>query len=45
MCLNYTHKEKIDVIYIDPPYNTGKPNQFSYNDKFVLAEDGYRHSK
>ena len=23
-CLNYTHKGKIDVIYIDPPYNTGK---------------------
>lgn len=22
-CLNYTHKGKIDVIYIDPPYNTG----------------------
>src|SRR5437764_3718689 len=23
-CLNYTHKDKIDLIYIDPPYNTGK---------------------
>ena len=22
-CLNYTHKEKVDIIYIDPPYNTG----------------------
>lgn len=42
--LNYTHKEKIDVIYIDPPYNTGSKD-FIYNDKFVDAEDGYRHSK
>lgn len=44
--LNYTHKGKIDVIYIDPPYNTGnKEGQFVYNDKFVDKEDGYRHSK
>ncbi len=45
--LNYTHKNKIDVIYIDPPYNTGnKENEdFLYNDKFVEKEDGYRHSK
>lgn len=44
--LNYTHKEKIDVIYIDPPYNTGtEEGKFIYNDKFVLKEDGYRHSK
>ena len=42
--LNYTHKEKIDVIYIDPPYNTGNKD-FIYNDKFVDKEDGYRHSK
>lgn len=42
--LNYTHKEKIDVIYIDPPYNTGNKD-FMYNDKFVDIEDGYRHSK
>ena len=42
--LNYTHKEKIDVIYIDPPYNTGN-NDFVYNDKFIDAEDGYKHSK
>lgn len=33
-CLNYTHKGKIDVIYIDPPYNTGK--EFVYKDKRVL---------
>ena len=42
--LNYTHKEKIDVIYIDPPYNTGNKD-FKYNDSFVDREDGYRHSK
>lgn len=42
--LNYTHKEKIDVIYIDPPYNTGRKD-FIYNDKYVDEEDGYRHSK
>lgn len=42
--LNYTHKESIDVIYIDPPYNTGNKD-FVYNDRFVDVEDGYRHSK
>ena len=42
--LNYTHKGKIDVIYIDPPYNTGNQD-FKYNDKYVDREDGYRHSK
>ncbi len=42
--LNYTHKGKVDVIYIDPPYNTGK-NDFTYNDRFVEIEDTYRHSK
>ncbi len=43
--LNYTHQEKIDVIYIDPPYNTGKKNDFKYNDKYVDEKDTYRHSK
>lgn len=42
--LTYTHEGKIDVIYIDPPYNTGN-NDFVYNDKFVDKEDAYRHSK
>lgn len=42
--LNYTHKGQIDVIYIDPPYNTGNKD-FKYNDTFVDKEDGYRHSK
>lgn len=42
--LNYTHKGKIDVIYIDPPYNTGNKD-FIFNDSFVDKEDSYRHSK
>ena len=42
--LNYTHREKIDIIYIDPPYNTGNED-FMYNDKFINVDDGYRHSK
>jgi adenine-specific DNA-methyltransferase len=42
--LSYTHKGKIDVIYIDPPYNTGNKD-FVYNDNYVDKEDGYRHSK
>ena len=44
VALTYTHEGKVDVIYIDPPYNTGNKD-FSYNDSFVDAEDGYRHSK
>lgn len=42
--LSYTHEGKIDVIYIDPPYNTGNKD-FVYNDAFVDTEDSYRHSK
>ncbi|MEW5805584.1 MAG: site-specific DNA-methyltransferase [Patescibacteria group bacterium] len=42
--LNFTHKNKIDVIYIDPPYNTGN-NDFVFNDNFVDREDPWRHSK
>lgn len=42
--LTYTHEGKVDVIYIDPPYNTGNKD-FVYNDSFVDSEDGYRHSK
>lgn len=42
--LNYTHSGKIDVIYIDPPYNTGS-NDFMYNDSYVDKEDTFRHSK
>jgi len=43
--LNYTHRNKIDVIYIDPPYNTGKAKEWKYNDKYVDENDGYKHSK
>lgn len=42
--LEKTHKGKIDVIYIDPPYNTGGKD-FEYNDKLVVYEDTFRHSK
>lgn len=42
--LAYTHEGKVDVIYIDPPYNTGN-NDFVYNDTFVDSEDSFRHSK
>ena len=42
--LRKTHKGKIDVIYIDPPYNRGK-NNFRYNDDFVAEKDRYKHSK
>ena len=42
--LTFTHENKIDVIYIDPPYNTGNKD-FKYNDAFVDKEDSYRHSK
>lgn len=42
--LEKTHRGKIDVIYIDPPYNT-KNKDFIYDDAFVDGTDGYRHSK
>jgi adenine-specific DNA-methyltransferase len=42
--LNFTHQEAIDLIYIDPPYNTGNKD-FIYNDNYVDREDSFRHSK
>lgn len=42
--LEKTYKEKIDIIYIDPPYNTRKED-FIYNDKIIDELDGYKHSK
>ncbi len=42
--LNYTHAKKVDVIYIDPPYNTGNKD-FIFNDRYIDKEDAYRHSK
>ncbi|MBS50264.1 MAG: site-specific DNA-methyltransferase [Sphingobium sp.] len=42
--LTYTHRGKIDAIYIDPPYNTGAKD-WKYNNDYVESEDLYRHSK
>lgn len=42
--LEKTHKNKIDLIYIDPPYNTGNKD-FIYDDIFVDSEDSFKHSK
>lgn len=36
--LNYTHANKIDVIYIDPPYNTGN-RDWRYNNDYVDVEE------
>ncbi len=42
--LSFTHEGLIDVMYFDPPYNTGNKD-FKYNDSYVDKEDSYRHSK
>lgn len=42
--LEKTHKGKIDLVYIDPPYNTGAKD-FVYDDTFVDTTDGFNHSK
>lgn len=42
--LEKTHKNKIDVIYIDPPYNTGN-NDFTYGDEILSRDDEFKHSK
>ena len=42
--LTFTHENKIDSIYLDPPYNTGAKD-WRYNNDYVVAEDSYRHSK
>lgn len=42
--LNYTHKGSVDVIYIDPPFNTGAKN-WKYNNNYVDINDSFRHSK
>ena len=42
--LEKTHRGKIDLIYIDPPYNTGNKD-FVYNDSCVDKTDTFRHSK
>lgn len=42
--LTYTHRGKVDVIYIDPPYNSGAKD-WKYNNDYVERDDSYRHSK
>lgn len=42
--LTFTHRGKIDAIYIDPPYNTGAKD-WKYNNDYVEGDDLYRHSK
>ena len=42
--LEKTHRSRIDLIYIDPPYNTGNKD-FIYDDSFVDSQDTFRHSK
>ena len=42
--LTYTHRGKLDAIYIDPPYNTGAKD-WKYNNDYVEKDDLYRHSK
>lgn len=42
--LTFTHRGKIDVIYIDPPYNSGAKD-WKYNNDYVAEDDLYRHSK
>lgn len=43
--LTFTHENCIDVIYVDPPYNTGSKEDFIFNDHYVDKEDAFRHSK
>ena len=42
--LLYGHEGRVDVIYIDPPYNTGA-RDWKYNNNYVDKTDQYRHSK
>ena len=42
--LTFTHRGKVDAIYIDPPYNSGAKD-WKYNNDYVEADDLYRHSK
>lgn len=42
--LLFTHRGRVDAIYIDPPYNTGAKD-WKYNNDYVESDDLYRHSK
>ncbi len=43
--LMYTHRGAVDLVYIDPPYNTGGKSSWLYNDNYIDSEDAYKHSK
>jgi adenine-specific DNA-methyltransferase len=42
--LTWTHRGRVDAIYIDPPYNSGAKD-WKYNNDYVESDDLYRHSK
>lgn len=42
--LTYSHRNTVDCIYVDPPYNTGDAD-WKYNNNYVASDDDYRHSK
>jgi adenine-specific DNA-methyltransferase len=42
--LLFTHRGNVDVIYIDPPYNSGSTD-WKYNNHYVASDDHYLHSK
>ncbi len=42
--LNYTHEKSVDVIYIDPLYNSGN-NTWKYNNRYIEKDDVFMHSK
>ena len=42
--LTFTHKGKVDAVYLDPPFNTGAKD-WKYNNDYVEGDDLYRHSK
>lgn len=42
--LEYLYAEKVDCIYIDPPYNT-RDKDWKYNNDYVDPNDSYKHSK
>ena len=42
--LNFTHREAVDLIYIDPPYNTGN-RSWRYNNDYIEKDDPFKHSK
>jgi adenine-specific DNA-methyltransferase len=41
--LRRTHRGAIDVVYIDPPYNTGRAD-LGYGDRFAARDAADRHS-